>query len=364
MYPFFKRLLDITLSFTAIIILLPLILIISLLVIIKHGKPILFKQIRPGKNMALFKMYKFRTMTNEKDDSNILLSEEKRLTNFGRKLRSYSLDELPELFNILKGDMSFVGPRPLLVKYLPYYSFEEEVRHKVKPGLTGYAQVNGRNQLAWEERLNLDIYYFNNRGFIFDFKILVKTLYTVIKKTGVIENPKLTMKDLKETRRQQMNDSGFIVDKKENYIIKIFKPKEIKPQTLLDFIRDNDDIVSVPLSNRTNIKDYCNKIHNLATLVTAWHHENLIGLNAIYLYDKKNKSAFITLNIVSQKYQGKKIGRKLLQICFEEAIEHNKDSILLEVNENAKPAINLYNKYGFINFKNSKPGAFFMRKLL
>ncbi len=343
---------------------MPFILIIALLVRIKHGKPILFTQIRPGKNRVLFKMYKFRTMSNEMDNSNKLLSEEKRLTSFGRKLRAYSLDELPELFNILKGEMSLVGPRPLLVKYLPYYSFEEETRHNVKPGLTGYAQINGRNNLSWEKRLNLDLYYVNNKSILLDLKIITKTFLSVVSKSGVIENPTLAMKNLKETRRQEMYDSGFILDNKENIKVKLFKPKEINPQILHNFIEYSDNILTSSLSSRVNIDDYINKLFNLATLISVWSKKNLIGLLAVYLYDTNANSAFITLNVISPEFQGRKIGGKLLEICIEESIEHNKDIVLLEVNENAKPAISLYNKYGFFKFQTSKHNSFLMKKIL
>ena len=177
---YIKRFLDIILSLIAIIILSPIYIIISILVLIFMGWPILFKQPRPGKNEKIFNMYKFRTMTNKKDKDGNLLPDEKRLNKFGRFLRKTSLDELPELFLILFGKMSIVGPRPLVVQYLPYYTKEEHHRHDVRPGLTGWAQVNGRNNLNWDERFKYDLEYVSNISFVFDFKIIFITIKKVL----------------------------------------------------------------------------------------------------------------------------------------------------------------------------------------
>lgn len=180
-----KRLLDIVLSLVALVILSPVMLVVAGLVRVKLGKPIVFKQQRPGKNEKIFNMYKFRSMTDEKDSDGKLLPDEVRLTAFGKKLRSTSLDELPELVNILKGDMSIVGPRPLLVEYLPYYTEEEHHRHDVRPGLTGLAQISGRNYLPWEERLKKDIKYIENISFRKDCEIIVKTIECVLKHKNI-----------------------------------------------------------------------------------------------------------------------------------------------------------------------------------
>lgn len=182
---YIKRPLDFTLSLIAIIILSPLFLVIALLVRIKLGSPVLFKQDRPGLNEKVFTMYKFRTMTNEKDENGDLLPDDKRLTNFGKLLRSTSLDELPELFNILKGDMSFIGPRPLLVEYLSLYNEKQKRRHEVRPGLSGLAQVNGRNSISWEEKFNLDIEYVDNISFLGDCKILLLTIKKAFVREGI-----------------------------------------------------------------------------------------------------------------------------------------------------------------------------------
>lgn len=190
---YIKRLLDIIFSLLGIIVLSPVFIVTAILVKIKLGSPVIFTQIRPGKDEKLFKMYKFRTMTDEKDEDGNLLSDEIRLTSFGKKLRSTSLDELPELFNILKGDMSIVGPRPLLVEYLPLYNETQAKRHLVRPGLTGLAQVNGRNELDWERRFILDIDYVNEVSFILDVYILLKTIQTVFKKEGISSKSSVTM---------------------------------------------------------------------------------------------------------------------------------------------------------------------------
>ena len=173
---YIKRLLDIAISLCSLLILSPVIMIVAILVRIKLGSPVIFKQDRPGKDGKIFKLYKFRSMSDKKDKNGKLLPDKDRLTKFGRILRSTSLDELPELVNILKGEMSLIGPRPLAVAYLPYYNEEEKHRHDVRPGLTGLAQINGRNALNWEERFSYDIEYVNNITFINDLKIIFKTI--------------------------------------------------------------------------------------------------------------------------------------------------------------------------------------------
>lgn len=204
---YFKRILDFLLSLIAIIILSPVFLIIAILVRVKLGSPVIFKQKRPGKNEKIFTLYKFRTMTDEKDEDGNLLPDEKRLTKFGKTLRSTSLDELPELFNILKGDMSIIGPRPLAVQYLPYYTEEERHRHDVRQGLTGLAQVNGRNMLNWEERFKYDIEYVNNITFVNDCKIMLKTIVELSKKDDVVTRGTGEIIDFDEYRRKQKNES-------------------------------------------------------------------------------------------------------------------------------------------------------------
>ena len=182
---YFKRMLDFILSLIALIILSPILLIVAILVRIKLGSPIIFKQQRPGKNEKIFTLYKFRTMTDKKDENGNLLPDSERLTKFGKLLRSTSLDELPELINILKGDMAIVGPRPLLVKYLTYYTEEEKHRHDVRPGLTGLAQICGRNNLDWNERFEMDLKYVNSVSFKEDLIIIFKTISSVLKHNDI-----------------------------------------------------------------------------------------------------------------------------------------------------------------------------------
>lgn len=200
---YIKRIIDFILSLCGIIILSPVLLIVSFLVRVKLGCPILFKQERPGLNGKIFMVYKFRTMTDEKDENGELLDDEIRLTKFGKMLRATSLDELPEMFNILKGDMSIVGPRPLLVKYLPLYNERQAHRHDVKPGLTGYAQVNGRNAISWEEKFELDIFYVNNSSLLMDIFIFFKTIKKVFVKEGIDSGTSVTMEEFRGSKEAE-----------------------------------------------------------------------------------------------------------------------------------------------------------------
>ena len=190
---YIKRIFDIILSAVAIILLSPVYLVLYILVKKKLGSPVLFHQDRPGKDGRIFHMYKFRSMTDEKDENGELLPDEVRLTSFGKKLRATSLDELPELFCILKGDMSIVGPRPLLVQYLPLYSERQSHRHDVRPGLTGWAQVNGRNTLTWPQKFEYDVEYTEKMSFIMDVKILFMTVANVLKREGISPEGAATM---------------------------------------------------------------------------------------------------------------------------------------------------------------------------
>lgn len=193
---YIKRILDFTLSLLAIIILSPVLLIVAVLVRTKLGSPVIFKQKRPGLHEKIFTLYKFRTMTDEKDEEGNLLPDEIRLTKFGKLLRSTSLDELPELFNILKGDMAIVGPRPQLVRDMVFMNNKQRKRHMVRQGLTGLAQVSGRNNISWEEKINYDLEYIDTMSFINDFKIIAKTILKVLKKEDISTNGMETAEDL------------------------------------------------------------------------------------------------------------------------------------------------------------------------
>ena len=201
---FLKRPMDFILSLMAIIVLSPVLIIVGVLVRVKLGSPVLFKQKRPGLNEKIFTMYKYRTMTDENGE---LLPDSVRLTKFGKMLRSTSLDELPELFNILKGDMSIIGPRPLLIQYLDLYNDHQKRRHEVRPGLSGHAQVNGRNAISWEDKFNLDVEYVDNVSFIGDWKIIFLTIKKVFVKEGISSDTSVTMEYFEGSKVK--NDDGI-----------------------------------------------------------------------------------------------------------------------------------------------------------
>ena len=190
-----KRIIDLVLSGIALLVLSPVYLILAIIVRIKLGSPVLFSQERPGKNEKVFRMYKFRSMTDARDADGNLLPDEERLTHFGAALRATSLDELPELWNIFKGDMSIVGPRPLLVRYLPRYNERQRRRHDVRPGLTGWAQVNGRNAISWEQKFEYDVEYVEKESFLFDVKILFMTVGKVLHRSGITSEGNITMEE-------------------------------------------------------------------------------------------------------------------------------------------------------------------------
>ena len=201
---FIKRPMDFVLSLIAIILLSPILLVVAILVRTKLGSPVLFKQKRPGLHEEVFMMYKFRTMTDEKDATGNLLPDDVRLTKFGKLLRSTSLDELPELFNILKGDMSVIGPRPLLVQYLPLYNEHQKRRHEVRPGLSGLAQISGRNAISWEDKFHLDVVYVDNISFIGDWKIIFMTIKKVVVREDISSETAATMEPFTGDKKEEI----------------------------------------------------------------------------------------------------------------------------------------------------------------
>ena len=196
-----KRIFDLFLVLLSLPLILPIYLLLALLVLAKFNFPILFKQSRPGLKGQIFNIYKFRSMTSERDREGVLLSDELRLTKFGKLLRSTSLDELPSLWNVFKGEMSLVGPRPLLVEYLPLYSSKQARRHEVKPGITGWAQVNGRNAISWDEKFDLDVWYVDNQSIWLDIKIIYRTIKKVIMRDGISAKNDATMPPFKSTKK-------------------------------------------------------------------------------------------------------------------------------------------------------------------
>jgi lipopolysaccharide/colanic/teichoic acid biosynthesis glycosyltransferase len=194
---FLKRSIEFVITLFGVLILLPIYLLVIPFIYINIGSPIFFKQSRPGINGKVFNIYKFRTMTNIRDDNGILLPDKKRLTKFGKFLRSTSLDEIPSLWSVLRGDMSLVGPRPLLVEYLPLYSKKQARRHEIKPGITGWAQVNGRNALSWDKKFEMDVWYVDNQSFLLDIKILWLTIKKVIQRDGISHNNHVSMNKFK-----------------------------------------------------------------------------------------------------------------------------------------------------------------------
>jgi len=196
-----KSIFDKALALILIVLFSSIYLIVSILILIKMGKPILFRQQRPGLHEKIFGIYKFRTMTNEKDEKGELLPDEQRLVGIGKFIRSTSLDELPQLFNVLKGEMSFVGPRPLLIEYLPLYNEKQKKRHTVKPGITGWAQVNGRNAISWEQKFDYDVWYVEHQSFWLDMKILWMTFLKVIKRSDISSDTTVTMEKFEGSLR-------------------------------------------------------------------------------------------------------------------------------------------------------------------
>lgn len=201
---FIKRPLDAFLATGAIIILSPVLLITAILVRVKLGSPVLFTQDRPGRDEKIFRLYKFRTMTDARDENGVLLPDDQRLPEFGQKLRSTSLDELPELVNMIKGDMAVVGPRPLLVRYLPRYNTHQARRHEVRPGFTGLAQVHGRNSISWEEKFDWDVQYVDHITFKGDAKIIFDTVRTVLKREGITGGGEVTMAEFMGSKKEEM----------------------------------------------------------------------------------------------------------------------------------------------------------------
>ena len=337
---YIKRLLDIILSLLAIIIIFPIFLIIGIIVLMFIGQPAIFRQKRPGKNEKIFTMYKFRTMTNKKDEDGNLLPDELRLTKLGKFLRKTSLDEIPEFINILKGDMSFVGPRPLLVEYLTYYTEEEHHRHDVRPGLTGLAQVSGRNLLNWNDRFQKDLEYIKDITFRKDLKIILKTVKKVIKKEDIVIGKNEMIKNLNIEREYNIKYRNVtLIDIKNNQddISKFIK-------TILKFEeKDNSKIQIKTLEVLSNMQKYI--IDGTANIIGAFANEKIIGL--IWMYKIEKENMHINYFCVNKNYRNMGIGRKLLELSKEYAQKNKIKYIELRVSNNNINAANFYKKNGF-----------------
>lgn len=308
---YIKRLLDILFSVILLILIGWLILVLVILVKIKLGSPVIFKQSRPGKDGKVFNIYKFRTMTNELDEDGNLLPDDMRLISFGKFLRSTSMDELPELWNILIGEMSFVGPRPLLTEYIPYYKEDERVRHSVRPGLTGWAQVNGRNASGWDQRLEQDIYYVNNISLVLDIKILFKTVYKVLKRSDILVGKEIKAGKLYD--RRALRKSG-------NLRLRKFTEYDVKNKVKWINDEKNNKYLhyDLPLKEDKTLMWY-KKVKNSTDRLDCIIEYDFNPVGLIGLLDIKNKRAEYYVTLGEDKYKGKKIAKKSSLLLFDYA---------------------------------------------
>lgn len=326
---YIKRFFDFVLSLFAIIILSPLLVFITILVKIKLGDPVIFKQQRPGRNEKIFTLYKFRTMLDAYDEKGKLLSDKLRMTSFGNQLRRSSLDELPELFNILKGDMSIVGPRPLLVRYLPYYKENERHRHNVRPGLTGLAQIKGRNFLNWEERFAMDCQYAHNVTITSDIKIILITIKKVLARNDImsldVDKAKLDFKNLDVERANLVNHEVII---KRLIIDDIYSQKETLVSLLQMVLNENHKMVS----EADTFHYYENMLRftkdETAIILGAFDKEMLCGFHWCYerneFGERRLHSCFIA---IEKEYQNQNIGSRFYQAMCETAKKMGIDTI-------------------------------------
>jgi undecaprenyl phosphate N,N'-diacetylbacillosamine 1-phosphate transferase len=329
---YIKRLLDIVVSLTAIVILLPVYLIVSLLILIFMGRPIFFKQQRVGKDEKLFNIYKFRTMTNKKDENGNFLPDDQRLTGFGKFLRTSSLDELPEFFMILFGKMSLVGPRPLLVEYLPYYKDKERIRYEVRPGITGLAQIGGRNLLSWDERFKLDVKYVENMSFLEDIRIFFKTIKKVMSREDLVVCTNCAeVRDLDQERKMQkdyfLRLTPRLFNKHQSGI------KKCLLQLNGDNLEDTKRIIE-------NMKNYL--LDGTAIIYVYLADDNINGF--VWAYEITKNTLHINYFVVNKDYRNKKIGTKLLNEIINESQGKNLELLVEKVNEKA---IKFYEKNGF-----------------
>jgi len=342
---FGKRLFDIVFSFFGLLFLSPTILVMALLVRIKLGAPVIFCQERPGLKGRIFKLYKFRSMSNQKDKNGQLLPDIERLTSFGKVLRAASLDELPALLNVLKGDVSLVGPRPLLVKYLPYYTAEESRRHNVRPGITGLAQINGRNILNWDTRLALDTQYIDELSFMLDAKIIAQTALKVLRRDGVVVRDDNPMQDLNIERGEQMK-----------CIARLMADDCLKYRDDIEVLLQEVYAINLPASNMSmdrcgqmaaELVDYLN--NDSAVLFGAFENGDFAGF--LWAYPRNiGSERRLHLNhiILKSQYRKKSFGNALLRELENYAVNNEFAGIELLCTISNIDAMRFYERDGFV----------------
>lgn len=321
---FFKRFFDFWIALIALVCISPILLVVTVwLHFANKGAGAFFTQERPGKDAKIFKVIKFKTMTDERDENGELLPDAQRLTKVGKFVRSTSIDELPQFFNVLKGDMALIGPRPLLVKYMPYYTEREKLRHTVRPGITGWAQVNGRNTVDWDNRLSLDVYYVEHLTLLMDIKIVAITIKNVLKRSDIVVVPNNMFEDLDVER------SGRITI------------EELK-QSLREI--DKDFVPS--LSERVNIDEYAGRMMSRAMFVVERDQNKVIkGMVAVYVDDEKSPNGFITHVATNKEYRNQGVAKRLMVRTMSYCQKAGKTGVDLCTYNPV--ALSLYKKLGF-----------------
>ncbi len=334
----FKRLIDILVSFVILVCMSPfLLLVIFFLHYLNKGAGVFFPQIRPGKGGRVFKMYKFKTMTDERDSEGRMLPDNLRMTKLGKYIRLASIDELPQLVNVLKGDMSLIGPRPLLPRYYMCYSEREQLRHSVRPGITGWAQVNGRNTVCWDSRLEQDVYYVRHLSFKMDVLILLRTIWNVFNRKGVVAVPNGIFKDLDVERCHPINKEELEI-----------------------FLHEIDDDFVNPLSSRVDIRVYSERIvRNSKMIYERDNMGEIKGIVAVYVFDDSNDGGFITLVATKAKYRKQGVAKRLMvkTINYCKAAGKNK----IDLCAYTPVAVNFYKTMGFEITQAESNGKYNMR---
>ena len=344
-----KRAIDVFLSGLSLIVLSPVLVLIACLVRVKLGSPVIFVQERAGMidpdtgAERIFRLYKFRSMSDRCDKSGQLLPDDMRITRFGRILRATSLDELPELWNILKGDMSIVGPRPLLVEYLPYYSESERVRHAVRPGLTGLAQVNGRNNLRWVEKFAFDVEYVNGISFLGDCQIVLKTVGKVLRKTDVLVGSEHAEGRLDVARSPVLR----CIELPCGDVVRVRWMDRSEECKLAQLMRRISGDYPIPLDEKIEFFPYARKVLTYGQVLGEYVGDDLIGTAVGYMNDFDNNRAALALLGVEESYRSEGIGSALLDLYEREAVARGLVNLSLETHPTNRGAIRLYERRGY-----------------